>query len=280
MITLHHTNDHATIKPSDKKSGIKEIPVIFGSHGTELHGKIMLPASASAASPVPGAVLSHGFASDGTVMESSARLLVKKGISAMIFDLRGHGDSGGSLDGNCQEDIIDACNVLSSLPEVDSSRIALIGHSLGAIESIIAATRIKNLKALVALACPPEVDNPMLKDPAHKPLQFIIRKMIEVVFKYFVLIKKQKVKVDWKNFLESWPRIRLSAALAELDNCAKLFVFSEKDPLSTFEKFMPAWEKTAGPKQKMLAGGSHMTPVEAEILRFEWIGWAVAVLKA
>jgi len=139
MNNYRYTMDTIKMLHSEvEAAGGKEILVVFGSHGINLHGKIMFPANIRVSSPVPGAVLCHGFGADQSVMESSARLLVKKGIATIIFDLRGHGLSEGCLDGNYYEDVIDAWKMLTGLPEVDSSRVALIGHSLGALSSILA----------------------------------------------------------------------------------------------------------------------------------------------
>ncbi len=139
--------------------------------GIKVNGKIMLPAHASVSNPVPGAVLCHGFGADQNVMESSALLLVNKGIATIVFDLRGHGFSEGCLDGNFEADVIDAWRMLTNLPEVDSSRIALIGHSLGALASILAAKIVKP-KAIVALSCPYEIKGMMLKELSHKAFPF------------------------------------------------------------------------------------------------------------
>ena len=73
--------------------------------------------------------------------------------------------------------------------------------------------------------------------------------------------------------------MKISSALAELDECSKLFVFSEKDPVSPFQKFSKLYEEAPGPKQKMVTRGSHVTAVEAEIIRFEWVGWTVTALN-
>ena len=100
-----------------------------------------------------------------------------------------------------------------------------------------------------------------------------------MVGKVVVRIFKLKVRMNWNHFLESFTRMKLSSALAELDECSKLFVFSSEDPLSSFKKFMHLYEKAPGPKQKMLTRGTHVTPLQAEIIRFEWIGWTVAALR-
>jgi cephalosporin-C deacetylase-like acetyl esterase len=52
----------------EKAAEIKELPIVFGSHGLKLKGKILLPKEATADEPVPGAVLCHGFGSAHRVM--------------------------------------------------------------------------------------------------------------------------------------------------------------------------------------------------------------------
>jgi pimeloyl-ACP methyl ester carboxylesterase len=238
----------------------------------------MLPALASASNPVPGAILCHGFGADQNIMESSALLLVNKGIATITFDLRGHGFSGGWLDGNFYEDVINAWRMLISLPEVDSSRIALIGHSLGALSSILAAKIVKP-KAIVALSCPYEIKGTLLGNYLHKA-STLTRWAINLIWRFATLFSGLKAKVNWKRFLESWSQMKLPSALAELDECDKLFVFSENDMLTPYKKFAQIYEKAPRPKQKMLTRGSHSTPIEAEILRFEWVGWVVSALNA
>jgi pimeloyl-ACP methyl ester carboxylesterase len=275
-----YTTNNKTLPHAEAEfAGRKEIPVVFGSHGIDLYGKIMLPANTSASNPVPGAVLCHGFGADRKVMESSALLLVNKGIATIVFDLRGHGLSGGCLDGNFYEDVIDAWQTLTGLPEVDSSRVALIGHSLGALSSILAARKIKKPKAIVALSCPAEVNGMIYKDHSRKAFTLVMR-MITLIWRITIWLKGMKVRVDWKKFLESFPQMKLSSALAELDECAKLFVFGASDLLTPYRRFIPVYEIAPGPKQKMLTGGSHGTPLEAEILCFEWVGWTVAALTS
>jgi pimeloyl-ACP methyl ester carboxylesterase len=244
--------------------------------GIKINGKIMLPPQASASHPVPAAVLCHGYGADQNVMESAALLLVSKGIAAIVFDLRGHGSSEGSLDGNFDEDVIDAWRMLTSLPEVDSSRVALIGHSLGALASILAAKTVKP-KALVALSCPYEIQGKVLNDPSNKAFP-LLRWLVTLIWRFITLFMGMKVKVSWKKFLESWPQMKLSSALAKLDTCDKLFIFSKGDMITPYRKFAQIFENAPGPKTKMLTRGSHQTPLEAEILRFEWVGWVVSAL--
>lgn len=274
----HTINSVALPFNEEELVGMKEMRyrLLSVSSGIKVNGKIMLPALASVSNPVPGAVLCHGFGADQNIMISSALLLVNKGIAIIVFDSHGHGASEGCLDSNFETDIIDAWRILTSLPEVDSSRIALIGHSLGALSAILAAEIVKP-KAIVALSCPHEIKNTVLKDPSHKAYP-LARWAITLIWRFTILLNGLKVKVNWEKFLKSLSQIRLASALAELGGCDKLFVFSEGDMVTPYKRFAHIYEDAPGPKQRMLTRGSHSTPLKAEILRFEWVGWAVSAL--
>lgn len=255
-----------------------ETSLFFGNHGIKLHGRIILPSTASVTNPVPGAVLTHGIGSDNRVMESSAYLLAKKGIAAILVDIRGHGKSEGRLDDKFYEDVVDAWQVLTDLPVVDRSRIALIGHSLGAFASILATTKIEKPKALIALSCPYEVNDGVLKDSEHKAFP-LLKWFITFIGKLTISLFNLKARIDWGKLITSWSEFSISSALAELTECSKLFVFSEKDPITPFQKFAKLYEEAPSPKQKMVTRGSHVTSVEAELICYEWVGWTVAALN-
>ncbi len=248
-------------------------------NGTRVYGKITLPAHASPTNPVPGAVLCHGFGGNHDVMESSAALLAGKGIATIIFDMHGHGSSEGLFTGKIAEQVIDAWRLLEGLPEVDSSRIALIGHSLGALASVLAAGKVKP-KALVALSCPYEVQQRLLNNSWYRAFGWY-RWAVALIGRLAVRFRKLKIKVDWEEFLQFWSQVKLSPALAALGDCNKLFVFSDSDILVPYSGFTRFYENAPEPKQKMVVmGGVHTTPIRAEILRFEWIGWVISALRA
>lgn len=274
--SLNHISG-VTLQKIKEKKGYKETTLNFGSNGIKLHGKLIMPISASNQNPVPGAILCHGFGADHKIMESNALLMVNKGIACFLFDIRGHGKSEGHLDGKFYEDMVDAWKVMVALPEVDNSRIALIGHSLGAFSVILASSRIDKPKAIVALACPFEVDSNGVRNPKYRIFP-LARWFISLIGKFTIRCFGLKARVDWTNFLTSWTQIKLSSSLQQMDGCSKLFVFSEKDPISPFHKFKKLYEMAPGPKQKMVTRGSHVTAVEAELIRYEWIGWTVAAL--
>jgi pimeloyl-ACP methyl ester carboxylesterase len=281
------------MKVKEKATEIKEFPVVFGSHGLQLKGKILLPKQANTNEPVPGAVLCHGFGSAYRVMEPAARIMAAQGIASLIFDFRGHGASEGAIDGKMAEDIVDAWNVLCQLPEVDSQRMGVAGHSLGAMSAIIAAGRVDKPRALVALACPPEIDSPIpiggeksfgrwgrefkviMEYPKHGAFPWL-KGIAALICRIWMYLCCFRVRVDWQKFIESFPQLKMSAILEKLEDCSKLFVFCEGDRVTPYRKYAVVYESACEPKELILAkGGFHTTPLLAGNLRSQWTGWLV-----
>jgi len=283
-------------KDKEKTTSIKESPIVFGSHGLKLKGKIILPKDANADEPVPGAVLCHGFGAAYRVMEPCAQIMAAQGIATFIFDFRGHGASEGAVDGKMAEDIIDAWNFLSQLPEVDSKRMGLVGHSLGAMSVIIAAGKINNPRAIVALACPPEVSNQLPNDErgnigrwgqdskaiVEYPKQGAfpwLNGIAILLCRIWMYLGGFRVRVDWPKFLEAFPHMKMSETLQKLENCSKLFVFCEGDKVTPYQKFAFVYETACLPKELLLAkGGFHTTPLLRGNLRSQWTSWTVKTL--
>jgi pimeloyl-ACP methyl ester carboxylesterase len=283
-------------RDKEKAAEIKEFPIAFGSHGLKLKGKIFLPKNSNADEPVPGAVLCHGFGAAYRVMEAGAQTMAAQGIATLIFDFRGHGTSEGTADGKMVEDVVDAWNLLSRLPEVDSKRMGLVGHSLGAMLVIMAAERVSNPRALVALACPPEVDSQLSADesnnigqwgqntnaiaeyPKHGAFPWL-RGIAALICRAWMYLGRFKVRVDWQKFTEAFPQMRMSEILQKLEDCSKLFVFCEGDRVTPYQKSAFVYEAACQPKELLLAkGGFHTTPLLRGNLRSQWTSWTVKTL--
>jgi pimeloyl-ACP methyl ester carboxylesterase len=284
------------MKDLEKETEIKEFPIVFGSHGLKLKGKIILPMEANANEPVPGAVLCHGFGAAYRVMEPAARIMAAQGIASLIFDFRGHGDSEGAIDGKMAEDIVDGWNVLCQLPEVDSQRMGIAGHSLGAMTAIVAAEKVGNPRALVALSCPPEIDSQLpiggaknvgrwggdfkaiVEYPKHGAFPWL-KGIAALICRVWMYLGCFKVRVDWQKFMDAFPQMKMSAVLEKLEDCSKLFVFCEGDRVTPYRKYAVVYESACEPKELILAkGGFHTTPLLAGSLRSQWTGWLVKTL--
>jgi len=106
----------------------------------------------------PVVVLAHGMCSDRTNLSSLARRLAGSGFAVLTLDLRGHGENRNRFRGglgrpdSLAPDFAAAVDFLRTSPLVDGSRIALMGHSMGAGAALDFATRDSGLDAVVLIS--------------------------------------------------------------------------------------------------------------------------------
>jgi len=106
----------------------------------------------------PPALLFHGGGQTRHAWKSTAAVLARHGYHAMAVDLRGHGDSGWSPDGNYAPDRF-AADVRQMATSLGRKPI-LIGASLGGVSSLIAAGEAPQpiARALVLVDITPKID--------------------------------------------------------------------------------------------------------------------------
>jgi pimeloyl-ACP methyl ester carboxylesterase len=106
----------------------------------------------------PPALLLHGGGQTRHAWKRTAAVLASHGYHAIALDLRGHGDSGWSADGNYEIDRF--ADDVRQLATSFGSRPVLIGASLGGIASLIAVgeTPTAIATALVLVDITPRVD--------------------------------------------------------------------------------------------------------------------------
>ena len=84
------------------------------------------------AEKVPGVLVAHGFAGSKQLMLGYAYVLAHAGYAVMLWDFGGHGANATPLESISRPYNVDiAYSALQSQPEVDPSRLALLGHSMG-----------------------------------------------------------------------------------------------------------------------------------------------------
>jgi dienelactone hydrolase len=124
--------------------------------GIDLSAWYLPPADLPAAgsnTPSPAVVVLHGAGSNKSAALGQAAVLVRHGYVALLLDARGHGASGGrAMDWGWfgDADVDAAVTFLGSLPQVDPSRIAVLGLSMGGEEAIGAAGADRRIRAVVA----------------------------------------------------------------------------------------------------------------------------------
>ena len=272
---------------------VRAFHIKFGKQA-QLHGRVLVP---EVSYPVPGAILCHGFGSGRGAVRSSGLNLAKKGIASLIFDFRGHGRSGGIFDGNEVEDVVDAWQWLSQFEGVDSGRIALIGHSVGARAAIFAASKIDSPRAVVALACPPDLGEMLSQDASFDLRRWMekttvmeyprdgmlpwLRGMQAIIVRVWMFLVGYRLRIEWHSYLTAVLDMKIADALQSLTGCSKLFVHSRGDKHIPYQAVMKLYQKAPEPKELIMAdGGYHATPLMPGKLRKSWISWVVNELTA
>lgn len=139
-------------------------PFAVGSPGHTLRGAFYQSGDSTRRRPV--LVMLHGFT--GNRMDSDdmfptlARSVAARGIHALTFDFRGSGESDGTFEQMLpSHELADTLAVLQWVqgrPQVDRTRIGLLGFSLGGLLACCASARFPSLRALV-LTAPTTVKN-------------------------------------------------------------------------------------------------------------------------
>lgn len=105
----------------------------------------------------PVIIVTHGTPGNRVSMIGRAASLYRHGYNILLFDFQSYGRSQGMMStlGMVEsEDILSAISYLRELPETASSNIGVLGLSMGATASVLAASRSHDIMALVAESCP------------------------------------------------------------------------------------------------------------------------------
>lgn len=168
---LSYPLDRGNVKFSRQDYGIDENltihKIIYQSRNGNIHGLLVLPASAKEL--LPGVVLLPGA---GVSKESGLKLAKKIALldaAVLVIDQRGVGETTGKLN-TIEQDYVDflsgrepsqhlmvydalrAYDLMKSAPFTDSGRIAIAGESLGGRIAIIAAAIDRNIDGVLVIS--------------------------------------------------------------------------------------------------------------------------------
>ncbi len=116
-----------------------------------LAANLYLPANSDEWSS--GIVVCHGFGSNKERHADFGERAAAAGFTALIVDLRGHGQSDGQVDANLFNDVAAAFQYLQSHPEVNPMSVGIRGSSMGGWLAIHTAAHLKEIAPVVAY-CP------------------------------------------------------------------------------------------------------------------------------
>jgi len=267
--------------------------VDFAGEEGMLHGELLLPKGDG---PFAGAVLCHGATTDHRAMRPSAQRLTRRGIATLTFDFRGHGRSDGFLDANVAKDVTSAVGFLRNHPKVDPERIALVGHSLGALAAIHTAAELENIQALVFLSSPADIDVQMeeflaplyhkvtqaqgytIEFPRFGPLP-LLSWFHGIVSRLWMWIRGYRMRIHLGQNTESWVILNPITAVHKIGAFPKLFVHCAGDKMVPYKGTLKLYEKARWPKEILISkGGFHALPLFPGRLREKWIDWLVSTL--
>jgi len=266
--------------------------VVFSSGDTQLHGVIYLPKGEGR---FPGTVMCHGMASDYRSMRPCAQQLVRKGIAVLAIDLRGHGKSSGTLDGNIGKDVVAAYSILKNHEKIDGERIGLVGHSMGALACLYAATVVNGAKAIVLLSVPSEIGSiAEFWKPMHEKAEELGKSILEFprigplpyagwlnqqISRLWMCFRKYRLSININN-TQSWDFLDPLENIVKTGNIPKLIIHSKGDKWLPYEKTIALYEMAQQPKEMILfKHGYHVTPLLPGRLRGRWMAWLINILK-
>jgi fermentation-respiration switch protein FrsA (DUF1100 family) len=103
--------------------------------------------------PWPGVVVLHGAGSRKENHADFARAASGSGMTAIVYDQRGHGETGGRMSPEAIHDVGRMARILGSETGVDPTRMAVRGSSMGGYMAIQAAATSDSITGVIAF-CP------------------------------------------------------------------------------------------------------------------------------
>ena len=137
---------------------MKQIRVSFPTGELLLEGILAIPEGAG---PFPAVIVCHphplyGGSMDNNVVYSLSETLTQASLASFRFNFRGVGESQGEFGQGIgeQEDVKAAISFISTVKEVDSKRIGIVGYSAGAGFAFPIGFNDTRIKALAAVSPP------------------------------------------------------------------------------------------------------------------------------
>jgi pimeloyl-ACP methyl ester carboxylesterase len=226
--------------PIPAASSVQELPVIdvtfYNWRGELLSGWLALQTPQA-----PVIVLAHGTPGNRVSMISRAAFLYKHGYNILLFDFQSYGKSQGVMStlGMVEsEDILAAISYIHGLPEMVYSKVGVLGLSMGATAAVLAASRSKDILALVAESCP--VDATLVtSDVPSEAAREADQQLIEQV--YGVDVTKARP-------------IDVVSKLA--GRTAIFFINGDKDGTTPLAGMQSLYQAAGQPKQELVAPGA------------------------
>lgn len=119
---------------------VKEINWVT-DNGYTMNAWLFIPDGATAETPAPAVVTSHGMFNNKSMQDLNFVELARRGFVVLAQDMPSHGDSGDTDGfGGTTMGMYESVKVLARMPFVDATRIGITGHSLGGMSCNVSVT--------------------------------------------------------------------------------------------------------------------------------------------
>ena len=128
---------------------------LWAENGAAIRGWWFAASHPDVRVPGPGALILHGWGSSAEDMLPVVAPLRTAGLHVLVLDARGHGrsdDADFTSMPAFADDLAVGLRWLCARPEVDATRIVLVGHSVGAGASLLVASREPSVAAVICVA--------------------------------------------------------------------------------------------------------------------------------
>jgi pimeloyl-ACP methyl ester carboxylesterase len=156
-----------------------------GARGETLRAWLLAGAAHTSDGPGPAAVVMHGWGASAADMLPVAQPLLAAGLHVLLLDAGGHGRSDDvefSSMPAFADDVTVGLHWLQTRPEVDPTRIVLVGHSVGAGACLLVASRDPSIAAVISVASmahPREFMSRALRTRLPAPLVPVALRVVE-----------------------------------------------------------------------------------------------------
>lgn len=225
-------------------------------------------------SPVPLVILAHGMNSSRKEWFEFPERLAQGGYAVFAFDFRGHGESDGERgvqsSARAREDLEAAIGALAAEYNVDTKKLAIIGHSLGAGLALAAAPHLP-ITCLIAMAPPHLLRQEMASAEyvgynAMRAVNLLVRPFSKMGIRVPYKVEYKRLYADPKAlhraeanpFLDKWVPVKnYKALVSELDGVKSarrvkvptLVLVAEYDVVIGKYNSRRVYEALAGPKR-------------------------------
>jgi alpha-beta hydrolase superfamily lysophospholipase len=236
----------------------------LSASGVRLAATLFLPEMPKP--PWPAVIIVHGFGGAKESHAEFAEFLAVRGVGALTLDLRGHGQSGGRLDGNVLDDLGAALALLAEHPQIDRRRLFLRGSSLGGNLVIHAAALYPQAQAVIAI-CP--ATEAMLLPLATSPDAMEETRRLGLT-----------VRLDGPGFAAYLATHDLRQAVANLSPRPLLLVQAKGDETVPYQSTQDLFAAARQPKRLiLLEGGDHRSAQHDPAVHEHELAWMRAVMR-